>query len=82
MAQARKVSASDYDRWTANIEATSNWDGTVSLYSPCPIGRASCVTTPRPPYDDCELFMGIKDDTCKGCCGYLLNATAPTGAST
>ena len=76
MSEVRTPSADDYSRWTPNITAWSNWDGTVHLKggaAVCPIGRKSCVTTPRPPYDDCEYFMGIRGDSCRGCCGYLLN---------
>lgn len=69
----RRVTAADFDRWTPNIEAWSNWDGTVTLASACPIGRRSCVTKPNPPYDDCDYFMGIRGNSCKGCCGFLLN---------
>lgn len=70
--EVEKATAADYDRWEPNIEAWSNWDGTVTLTSECPIGRKSCVTTPKPPYDDCEYFMGVKDGTYKGCCAYIL----------
>ena len=62
----------DFDKWEPNIRAWSNWDGTVTLSheTPCPIGRQSCVTRSRPPYDDCEHFMGVRQNG-TGCCWFL-----------
>lgn len=73
MGDVRTPTSADYDRWTSNIKAWSNWDGTMTLVSDCPIGRKSCVPNSRPPYDDCKYFMGVKGDTDRACCGYLLN---------
>lgn len=72
--------SADWERWTANIEAISNFDASVSLFSDCPIGRQSCsIRLNRSRHDawwdECPYFMGIKGDSDKACCGYLLNAT-------